>query len=395
MKTQPYITPPGTYDLPFTWAFDASDFVDGTNHPNSSIYLQGGYGDFQLRRIIGMNRILAADGTGKFQVQRASKGSYIQSDPVQAPNSPELPITPEEPYLETGKIWFDLLGILKPATQPLTAQVAFQGVRRMKGNPPPQPSYRATPHSYTYQVSATLTNLASAKIPVVTKTLIVDYDFELFQIIILKSVAGVAAHFTYSGEAQAVTTFTAVTAGIGGNSITITVVSNNGVPNGVFSIAVVGNAITITSASSALGIPTTTGDQVVAAMTATPAAAALVTTTVQAGTGPLLFSTADFGPTNLSGGSGTGTGLAPITSPVCALYVYDQNKVKISNIPILDIFYDGGPRGIYKNGALVPPLFFRKDSILEIDFYSMITDASLLPADVTVYLVGKKLYPCA
>ena len=390
MKTQPYITPPGTYDLPFTWAFDASAFADGSNAPNSSIYLQGGYGDFQLRRIVGMNRFLAGDGTGKFQIQRASKGSYLQSDPVQALNTPELPITPEESYLETGKIRFDLYGISKPA-QPLTAQIAFEGVRRMKGSPPPQPGYANVPKSYTYEVSATLTETAPAA-PVSTFTKIVDYDFELHQIIILKSgAAGTAASQEFLTEAGGLSV-TANAPGTGGNAISVFFTTLG--PSQPVSVAVVGNAITVGLATDAGGfiVDNQTGP-LVATMNATPAVAALVT---------VVNVLNPFAPFNifpltfLSGGSGAGSALlSPLTTPVCAMSVYDQNRVTISNIPIMDIFYDGGPGSVYRNGAMVPPLFYRKDSVLQIDFYSEVTDPADLPTEVVVYLVGKKLYPCA
>lgn len=246
-----YSPPPGTFDLPFTWVFDASTLANGSNQPNSSVYLLGGYGDFLLRRIVGMNRILAADGTGKFQVQRASKGSYIQSDPVQAPNSPELAIAPEEWYPETGKIWFDLFGINLPATA-ATAQIAFQGVRRQKGTIN-GPTYKHTEKSYTYQVAATIDAIPGS--PIVAKTLIQDYDFELHQIILMVK-------------------------------------------------------------------------------------------------GP--------------------SGYVPITTPVCSLSVFDKDKVSISNKPVLDIFYNGAPGTPYQNGAIVPPLYYKKETLLQINFYKLV-----------------------
>ena len=96
------------------------------------------------------------------------------------------------------------------------------------------------------------------------------------------------------------------------------------------------------------------------------------------------------GPVNLTGG-----GLSPITTtPVCSLSIFDQNQTAISNIPILDIFYNGAPGTPYENGAVVPPLMFRRNTILEIDFFSQITDSTLLPTTVVVYLIGRKLYPC-
>jgi hypothetical protein len=60
----------------------------------------------------------------------------------------------------------------------------------------------------------------------------------------------------------------------------------------------------------------------------------------------------------------------------------------------MDIFYNGGPGSPYENGAVVPPLMFRRNTLVEIDFYSEIIDPGALPTDVVVYLVGRKLYPC-
>ena len=53
-----YSPPPGYFDLPFTWVYDASQLTNGLPYPNQYVYLQGGYGDFVLRRIVGLSRIL-------------------------------------------------------------------------------------------------------------------------------------------------------------------------------------------------------------------------------------------------------------------------------------------------------------------------------------------------
>jgi hypothetical protein len=252
MKTQPYAPPPGYYDLPFTWAFDASIFANGSTQKGNSIYLLGGYGDFLLRRIVGLDRILAKDGTGMYRISRASRNVYMSSDPVQAPNCPELAIVPGELYPETGTLYFDLYGILKP-TAALTSQLAFQGIRRQKGTKDTV-TYKNFQKTFTYKVGAILSAVAGS--PIHTATQIVDYDFELYQIILM----------------------------------------------------------------------------------------------VQTPSGP-----------------------QAITVPVCSLKVFDQNKVALSNIPILDIFYNGAPGSPYENGAIVTPILYRKDSALDIDFYGLAT----------------------
>src|SRR5258708_114985 len=86
--------------------------------------------------------------------------------------------------------------------------------------------------------------------------------------------------------------FTATTSGTSGNAISITiVVAGNNTP---FSVVVVGSAITINSATDAGGLALSTGLDVQNGIAASPAAAALVSTSNAAG-GVLAF---NFGPTN-------------------------------------------------------------------------------------------------
>jgi hypothetical protein len=380
-KSMIYTPPPGYYDLPYTYAYDASTLVNGSNYPNQQVYIQGGYGDFAVRRTVGLNRILATDGTGKFQLMRASAGVYQSSSQIQAPNSPELAIVPEEWYPETGQIGFDLFGINLPANAG-TAQLAFQGVRRLKGNNP-LIGYKAAPKSFTLIAEGTLTQVASQNARVVTYTPISNYDFLIYQIMLFQQTT---ASQTLAVEFSGTIVVTAVNPGVAGNAISIQIgaAPGNNLP---FSISVVGNVINVLTATDGAGSQTAamTVAFVVAQMNANAAVSSLITSVVTvAGSAPTV------GPVNLTGGS-----LAPITTtPVCTLSVFDQNQTAISNIPILDIFYNGAPGTPYENGAVVPPLMFRRNTILEIDFFSQITDPTLLPTTVVVYLIGRKLYPC-
>ena len=392
-QTQPYTPPPGYYDLPFTWAFDASIFTNGSSPLGSSIYLLGGYGDFLLRRVVGLNRILAANGTGMFQISRKFRNVYLSSDPVQAPNTPEFAVAPEELYLETGKIWFDLYGISLPNPS-VTAQLAFQGVRRMQGHIPTRAI--SFPKTYTYQVAAALQNgIGSA--PVTTFTKIVDYDFELYQIILIQQNN---AELLVGSAPGLVRARKNVRFGLGGN--TFLFVANQPGPAGAlisvaifdqlpatvpFQITVAGNAISVQLGSNVNGIlPTMTADFVTAALNANSAVSSLVTV-YSLGNGGQAGETPGGLPAFLAGGT-----LAPITTPISALTVYDSNKVAISNAPILDIFYNGGPGSPYVNGAIVPPLLYPKDSVLEIDFTSL---TNSVPTTVVAYLVGRQLIPCS
>jgi hypothetical protein len=391
MKTQPYITPPGYYDLPFTWAFDASGLVNGTSPQANSIYLLGGYGDFIARRAVGFNRILDP-ATGTFRINGPSRADYLSSDPIYGANSPESAILNEQLYPETGLIRFDLNNVLLPAA-PLTSQIAFQGVRREKGSFQRNPAYKAFPKSFTYQLTAQLTQVASAGVAVSAFLPIDDYDFELHDMILMSASGSTRATLLVATGEVLNFLLTAVAPGVGGNSISFEVISSAPTPNVPFSYTVVGNVITTNCGTTALGFNQSLST-FIANLQAVGAFNALVT--IGPPFGGLAGPTAGFATAFLSGGSG-GSGSVvyqPITSPVCSLSVYDSNKVKISNIPILDIFYNGGPGSPYENGALVPPLWYPKDTVLQVDFYSQITNPALLPTEIVLYLVGKQYIPC-
>jgi hypothetical protein len=277
----------------------------------------------------------------------------------------------------------------------LTSQIAFQGVRREKGSYQQNPTYKAFPKTFTYTLRATLTQLAAAGIAVTASLPIDDYDFELHEMIIMKQVnGGVQATLTVTELTEIlVMEMEAVTPGIAGNNISFqSILSGINTP---FSISVIGDAITVTVATDGTGLSTTTITDMINALLATPAFNALVNITL---IGPDPDTTlVDNIPQMFFGGGSGATGpddLSIITDPVCSMSVYDSNKVKISNIPVLDIFYQGAPKSPYENGALVPPLWYPKDTVLMVDFFSQVTNPALLPMEIVVYLVGKQYIPC-
>lgn len=178
-----YTPPTGYYDLPFTWAFDASALTDGTSYPNQYVYLQGGYGDFLLRRIVGLSRVLDPS-TGTYLIRDASSNP-TQQVPIFGGSADDIGLSHELLYPELGEIKFDLGAILRPASQPLTAQIAFQGARRMKGARAPRPGYKATAKTFTYLLPAAIAGLAGTPPNRVTQV-ISNYDFELYNIIIVQ-----------------------------------------------------------------------------------------------------------------------------------------------------------------------------------------------------------------
>jgi hypothetical protein len=81
---------------------------------------------------------------------------------------------------------------------------------------------------------------------------------------------------------------------------------------------------------------------------------------------------------------------SPLPAIVSSLQIFDENRVRISNIPLLDIFYNGAPGSRYRNGAMVPPLRYRQSTTLRIEVFSL---TSVVPVTVTVHLVGRQRYP--
>ena len=374
-----YEPPPGYYDLPFTWAYDASALTIGQNYPNQYIYMLGGYGDFICRRMVGLNRLLST-ATGQFQI-KDGQNNYLQSDPVYSVNVYDELKVPEIKYPELGAIRFDLYNFNPSGTTaPQSAQLAFQGVRRMKGALT-RPDYKYKEKSFIYQVTGTLTQTWPAA-PVTVSQIINDYDFDLYQVIVL---AGGAATLQLTEQPY---TWTAQQVGPAGDSITIQV-TGVGTPNLPLAITVVGTAITIQLSTDGGGAVTATNAQVYNLWNTTPAAIALAVLNIATSAFPLLWSTGNCGPSNLAGGK-----ISPIVTPISQLWIYDQNKVQISNIPINDVFVNGGQGSYYVNGAIIPRLYYRQQTRIQIDIYSLLPSLSVLPQSIIIYLVGKQLYPC-
>lgn len=261
----------------------------------------------------------------------------------------------------------------------------------MKGPWPKRPGYKATAKTFTYVLPASIIGVAGSA-PVRVSQTMDNYDFELYNIILALQNN---ASYTAGEEGSAQITFVAVAPGA--SAITLTT-NATGAPNSPLSITVVGSAITVQLATDAAGNPLGTsvnsGNLVGALWNATPAAVALATITVQVG----LLQWPGFGPVSL----GPANEGSPLTAPVSSLWLYDSNKVQISNAPVLDVFMDGGEQAIftipsgsvYGNGCVQPPLFYPKETVINIDVYSQITDPTKLPTGLLIHLVGRKYYPC-
>lgn len=361
-----YVAPAGTFDQPFTWVYDASQLVNGANAINQSVRITAGYGDFILRRIVGLNRVIPS---GKWQLKDAS-GNFQSSDPIVIPASDftDMALPYEMFYPEKGQIRFDLYGV---NLSTFGDQIAFQGVRRSKGTLARlTPQYPYKPKPYTYQGSVQI-SLSSNTVFSTFIQRVTDFDFDLQQIMLMPALP---ATLSWGDIESGNVLIVAVQGGPAGNNITFSATA--GVD---LTVSVSGNAIAVTYVNV-----TTTAVEAAAAINANPAAAALVTAIVQL---PSVMTTGQ-ALANLANGS-----FAPLTNPSAALLIYDAARSQISNAPVLDIFCDGSPAGLFQNGAVIPPLSYPRNSNIRIDFHSII--ALGLPAiTYQVLLVGQNRIPC-
>jgi hypothetical protein len=371
-----YTPPEGYYDLPFIWTYNASALTPGTAYPNQYVYLQGGYGDFILRRIVGLNRVLNPT-TGQYQI-RDNANNYIEEFPVYGTSADDIAIAPELRYQETGAIKFDL-GIIDLPSVTQSGQVCFEGVRRMKGNPTPNPSYRSRPKTFTWILTAPVNSPVGTVSTVRQK--VDNYDFELYQIILLSAENSAGVPLCYVTVAGGVS-FSNLTTG----PVTLNIIK--GTPG----VTVLGNTITVSSDT------TSSITAILALFNANTAATALVSavasTFATCGANTPTPAATPFYIDNLTDQAlapGNFTSLQSLVTPISQVTLYDSNKVAISNAPVTDIFLDGGQGGVYKNGAIVPPLWYPKDSQIQLDVQSLMSKGN---ATLGIYLVGRQHIPC-
>lgn len=107
---KPYAPPAGYEDRPMTWVYNEINLASGSPGANQAIQILKGWGEFWLRRIVGMSNVVAPGGT--FQVQDDLK-TYMESDPMFVPPQPgdDMPIAPETKFRETGAIRFDISAV--------------------------------------------------------------------------------------------------------------------------------------------------------------------------------------------------------------------------------------------------------------------------------------------
>ena len=140
-----YQPPVGFVDEPFTFVYDAfaNGLTDGQTYRNQAVYIPGGY-DFVLRRIVGIDSVLAP--TGQFQ-WRGSNQENTTSVPVTCGTALRSQlVVPEVFFPQQSQIAFDLYNVSRrfgfgnaAGAKVYQAQIGFQGVRRRRVGPMPTP----------------------------------------------------------------------------------------------------------------------------------------------------------------------------------------------------------------------------------------------------------------
>lgn len=392
-----YSPPEGYFDLPMLWPFSASALTAGQNYLNQQVPIYAGYGDFVLRRVVGLDRVLnngrfSPFTVGQFQI-RDAQGRYLEEVPQYVgkggpgtlfENAAQLAVVPELLFRENTQIKFDLTNA-GPAFDPngttnYGAQLAFHGVRRLKGKSPYPASYRYHPKTYAYVFPVNLQAQTSPLTTVTQSLAIVNYDFELWE---LRLLYAQCATVTIGGaEGQGLLVVTAVQGGPAGNAISVVI---NAVASATpITISVTGNVITV-SVSTTTPAGTATTYAVAQALNSNPLSAALVTSV---GTpAPPYGTPVPSTPTGTFHLSGGGSALST-NDPWSLLQIYDQNGVGVYYSPVVDLYVNR--LSYYLNGAFVPPLVYQQNTQLKVDMQSLLIN----PATALLHLIGRQRIPC-
>jgi hypothetical protein len=228
------------------------------------------------REFLQRNLIQASALTPGFFINRNSL--------VPAPGSDCMlfsPVAPNRIYPPSGTIVFDIQ--TQPNAGPVNALIVVFGTKIFRDGACWSPTY---PAKYTAQpfFGYGIQCNAASTLPLLNQPMKIDPDADfVWQHGTHSDFGGVSASTMLAGEAEGQIEITAVTPGSAGNAITIQV-TGTGISQAL-SIAVVVDAIVIQLATDGSGNTLTTTQTLVNLINGTPAAAALVTATLQGGPG--------------------------------------------------------------------------------------------------------------
>ncbi len=172
---EPYQAPPGYFDQPFLYVFDADALQNGQDRRTQLTTFTGS--DFLLRRIAGIDRCSTT-----FQV-RDVLSRLIFNDPANTAFR-DFVMVPELLYQGGDGILFDFGNVNKTVNSSgaLLSQVIFQGVRRFKGYRRP-PSYPYWEDEFKYEVDIAIDPSWAVGDQRTFGVNVYDYDFELLEIL--------------------------------------------------------------------------------------------------------------------------------------------------------------------------------------------------------------------
>jgi hypothetical protein len=171
---EPYQAPPGYFDQPFIYTYDADVLPNGQSRRTQLTTFTGS--DFLLRRIAGIDRVCTT-----FQC-RDVLARLIFNDPVNTAFK-DFVTVPELLYPGGDGILFDLNNVQKTVNSSgaLLSQIIFQGVRRFKGHRRP-PSYPYWEDEFQYEADISIDSTWNVGDIRRFGIDIFDYDFELLEI---------------------------------------------------------------------------------------------------------------------------------------------------------------------------------------------------------------------
>lgn len=189
-------TPPGWGDTFFQYVFDAQDnpgVTDGGTFMQLGVQINDG--KFVMRYWSGLGTIAESVQIYDWMLRKFASNWMSLGATNQLNGRGQVVVFPEVVYPDGGNIRFDLQDVsrLGPGNvggvDVFAAQMVFTGVRRRQGvvsDPEPSPySYKEVEFSYPYTLAVNVAAASGGQFsaPIRTQIPVLDYDFELRQVI--------------------------------------------------------------------------------------------------------------------------------------------------------------------------------------------------------------------
>jgi hypothetical protein len=187
---EPYRTPQGYYDLPYIHVYDGDALTDGIDYHNVNVGVANNDYGFVLRQIMGRDKIAA-----RIQVRDSFAPLTAANNGIVMPTT--YPVAPERFVSASGALIMDLFTVARANRVNVPtiffAQLAFQGVRRYKGDSvyPGASDYKYRERPFCYTQTVQVTWLGTDPTPRKFSIPITEgYDFEMQRITIVRTIQG-------------------------------------------------------------------------------------------------------------------------------------------------------------------------------------------------------------